>query len=145
MASMARLDAFAHGAICALRARGVKREDIARAVRKKDGKHPHLRAVDAVLAKHRADPEWRGDDSRAGGRPRALTLEQRQQLIQLVFAERGKAKVTIPYCRRRLPFLRQVGKDTVRRELLRAGLAYLRRRRKISIPVEFRTTPRKTL
>ena len=69
---MARLDAFARGAICALRAAGAKRDDIAKKVRKKDGKRPSLRAVDAVLAKHKEDPSWRGDDSRAGGRPRAL-------------------------------------------------------------------------
>ena len=100
MKSTARLDAFARGAICALRAAGAKREDIARTVRKKDGKRPHLRAVDAVLARHRADPDWRGEDSRAGGRPRLLTQEQRQQLLELVFKERGSAKVTVPYCQR---------------------------------------------
>ena len=37
MASTARLDAFARGAICALRAPGGKRSDIAKSVRKKDG------------------------------------------------------------------------------------------------------------
>ena len=37
MASTARLDAFARGAICALRATGAKRLDIAKIVRKKDG------------------------------------------------------------------------------------------------------------
>ena len=57
---MARLDAFSCDAICALRATGANREDIARAFRKKDGKHPHLRAADAVLTKHRANPEWMG-------------------------------------------------------------------------------------
>ena len=56
MASMARLDAFARGAVCALRVEGKKREDIVKKVRKKDGKRPSLRAVDAALAKHHADP-----------------------------------------------------------------------------------------
>ena len=37
MASTVRLDAFAHGAICALRATGAKRSDIAKSVRKTDG------------------------------------------------------------------------------------------------------------
>ena len=59
MGPMARLDAFSRDAICALRATGAKREYIARAFRKKDGKHSHLRAADAVLAKHRVNPEWR--------------------------------------------------------------------------------------
>ena len=130
MPSAARLDAFARGAICALRAAGAKREDITRRVRKKDGKGPTIRSVDAVLAKHRADLHWRGKDARAGGRPRLLTAGERQQLLEFVFEERGEAKVAVPYCRRRLPFLRKVGKDSVRRELLRAGLAYLKRRQK---------------
>ena len=40
MANMARLDAVASGTICALWQAGVKREDIARKVRKNDGKRP---------------------------------------------------------------------------------------------------------
>ena len=59
-------------------------------------------------------------------------------LLNLVLAERGKAKVTVPYCRRRLPFLRKVSENTVRRELFAAGLAYLRRRGKTAVPKEFR-------
>ena len=45
------MDASARGAICALRVAGAKRDDIAKTVRKKDGKRPCLRAVDKVLAK----------------------------------------------------------------------------------------------
>ena len=89
---MARLDAFARGAICALRAAGAKREDIAMSVRKKDGQRPHIRAVDAVLAKHKEDPDWRGEDSRAGGRPQVLTKADRDELLKLVISQRWKAK-----------------------------------------------------
>ena len=138
MRSSARMDSFTRGAICGMQAAGATRPEIARRVRKKDGKRPTVRAVDAVLAKHRAEPSRHGEDSRAGGRPPVLTVQQRQQLLKLVFAERGKAKVNVPYCRRRLLFLRNVCKDTVRRELLRAGLGYLRRRRKTAVPEEFR-------
>ena len=67
MGSMARLDAFSCDAICALRATGAKRECISRAFRKKDGKHSHLRAADAVLAKCRANPEWGGTARELGG------------------------------------------------------------------------------
>ena len=49
MASMARLDAFARGAIRALRQAGVKREDVAKKVRKKDGKRPS--SAQALLAR----------------------------------------------------------------------------------------------
>ena len=88
MASMARLDAFALGVICALRAAGAKREDIAKKVRKKDGKRPSLRAVDVVRTKHKEDRSWRGEDSRAGGRARVLSQKRRQQLLELVVADR---------------------------------------------------------
>ena len=50
----------------------------------------------------------RGEDSSAGGGPRLLTLTQAQELLQLEFAERGKAKVTVSYCREKLRFLRAV-------------------------------------
>ena len=138
MASMARLDPFTRGTIVGLRAAGVTRDDIVQRVKKKDGKRPTLRAVDSVLARHREEPAWRGEDSRAGGRPSLLTAKERKLLLNLVLAERGKAKVTVPYCRRRLPFLRKVSENTVRRELFAAGLAYLRRRGKTAVPKEFR-------
>ena len=98
-----------------------------------------MRAVDGVLAKKRELPNWQGEDSSAGGRPRLLTPTQAQQLLQLVFAERGKPKVTVSYCRKKLPFLPAVHEDTVRRALLRAGLAYLRSRCKTAVPPEWRT------
>ena len=107
-------------------------------MRKKDGTKPTLRAVDGVLAKKKRQPQWQGDDSSAGGRPRSLTLSQAQQLLQLVFKERGKARVTVSYCRWRLPFLREVAGETVRRALLHAGSAYLRRRGKTAVPQEWR-------
>ena len=138
MTSMARLDPFTRGTIVGLRAVGVTRDDIVQRVRKKDGKRPTLRAVDGVLARHREEPAWRGEDSRAGGRPPLLTAKERKLLLNLVLAERGKAKVTVPYCRRRLPFLRKVSESTVRRELFAAGFAYLRRRGKTAVPKEFR-------
>ena len=75
MASMARLDAFARGAIFALRAAGAKREDIAKKVRKKDGNRPSLRAVDVVLAKRKEDLNRRGEDSRTRSRPQVVNHE----------------------------------------------------------------------
>ena len=115
MRSAARVDPFTRGAICGVQAAGLTRPEIARCVGKKDGKHPTVRAVIAVLARHRVVPAWRGEDSRAGGRPPTLTAQQREKLMNMVFAERGKAKVTAQYCRRRLVFLRQDSEDTMRR------------------------------
>ena len=56
--SFSRLDPFVRGQIVGMRAAGAKREDIAKTVKKKDGRSPTIRAVDAVLAKHAGDPQW---------------------------------------------------------------------------------------
>ena len=68
---------------------------------RKDGTNPHIRAVDGVLAKKREDPNWRGQDSQAGGRPRALTQAQQKRLVALVFKFRGRAVVTTAFSKRR--------------------------------------------
>ena len=134
----ARLDAFARGQIWGMREAGVGRAEIRKKAKKTDGTRPTLRTVDAVLAKKASDPAWRGEDSSAGGRPRALTAAQSKDFLDLVFAERGKAKVTVSYCRQRLPFLWGVCRKTVQRELHHAGLEWLRRRRKTSVPKDWR-------
>jgi hypothetical protein len=133
-ASYARLDAFARGQICALRAVGTPRERICALVLKKDGSPPSIRAVDAVVDKKKIEPEWRGEDSSGGGRAFELSKVEVKALLALVYAERCKAIVTAPYCQKRLKFLRRVTAHTVRRYLHRAGLAWLRRRRKSWVP-----------
>lgn len=65
--SFSRLDPFVRGQIVGMRAAGAKREDIVKKVKKKDGRSPTIRAVDAVLAKHACDPQWHGGDSSAAG------------------------------------------------------------------------------
>ena len=52
------------------------------------------------------------------------------KLAQLVCKLRGKAKVTIPFCKKRLRFLREVGATTVGLALHRAGLRWMTRRLK---------------
>ena len=108
MGKHARLDAFARGQIVGLQQAGETRFEITRLVKKKDGKRPTLRTVDNVLRKKDKDPVWRGGDSRAGGRPPALSAGEVRQLVGLVFKERGKSVVTAAYCMKRLPFLRKV-------------------------------------
>ena len=100
--TFARLDQFTRGRIIGQREAGAKREDFAKRVKKKDGFSPTLCSIDSVLAKKAACPSWHGEGSCAGGRPRALTTHQSKQVVDLVFAERGKAKVTTPYCRMNL-------------------------------------------
>ena len=105
---------FVRGQAWGMREAGVECPEIRKKTRKKDGSNPTLQVSDAALAKKKADPEWRGEASGVGGRPRALTTAQLRALIDLVFAERGKAKATVPCCRDRLPFLREVTRKTVR-------------------------------
>ena len=49
---------------------------------------PALRAVDARLARHRAEPTRRGEGSTASGHPHALTAQERKLSVNLVLAER---------------------------------------------------------
>ena len=115
--SSARMDAWARSAISTLAGEGRSRSYICTKVAKKDGTRPHIRAVDAVLAKVRANPAWRGEDSQAGGRPRALTDSQRKQLVALVFKMRGRAVVTSAFCKRYLKFLRACARCAFRSPL----------------------------
>ncbi len=142
MGKYARLDAFTRGQIWGLRQAGKDRPQIRRLVKKKDGKHPTLRTVDNVLSKKKGDPSWHGENSSAGGRTPSLSAKEIRELTSLVFKERGKAVVTAPYCMKRLPFLRDVTKQTVRNALHAAGLAWLRRRQKAAVPKKY-LEPRK--
>ena len=74
--SSARLRPWDRGFICGMRRANAPRKVIQKDVKKSDGTHPTLRAVDAVLANEKRDPEYVGEDSRAGGRPRAISPAQ---------------------------------------------------------------------
>ena len=64
----ARMDVFARGQVCALADAGHAMADIRQRVEKQDQTHPSLRSVAEIVARHREDPSWRGEDSNAGGR-----------------------------------------------------------------------------
>ena len=64
-ASAARFNRFCRGRIVGQAEAGVPRDRIRRSVLKKDGAPASLRAINAVLAKACADPEWEGLDSGA--------------------------------------------------------------------------------
>jgi hypothetical protein len=103
-------------------------------VRKKDGTAVGLKAVDTVIAHKKEFPDWRGADSSAGGRPSAISEAQKQDLVDVVFAEKGRAVVTVKYCKRKLPFLRPLNNVTVCSYLHDAGLAWLTRPLKTAVP-----------
>ena len=101
---------------------------------KKDGAVVPLAAIDKTIARKAADPEWQGEESQAGGRPSALSDTEKKALVALVFKMRGKAVVTVPFCRRKLPFLKKVSVWCCRRALHDAALAWLGRRCKSWVP-----------
>ena len=83
--SWARFDTWARAEICTLREEGYAREDIRKRVKKTDGQPGHMNAIDGILAKKAECPEWRGENSVAGGWPRALTNSQLAELKNLGF------------------------------------------------------------
>ena len=133
--SYARLHVWDKGAIWALSVVNIPREKIAEIVAKTDGEPPSLRAIDEVIAHKRADPDWKGERENCGGRPEALDSAQKKELTALVFKQRGSHKVTVPFCKKRLPFLRKVCDNTLCSALWDAGLAYLTRKRKTYVPI----------
>ena len=133
-ASSARLDPFTRGVIWGMHLAGACREDIKKHAVKKDGSTPQMNAIDKVISRKTAYPEWMGQDSSAGGRPQALSEKQKKMLVNLVFKARGKAMVTVTYCRKQLPFLKKVSTRCCQRALGEAGLAWLGRRCKSWVP-----------
>jgi hypothetical protein len=122
--SRARLDAFARGVIWGMHLGKLKREDMQKHLVKKDGTRPTLGCIDKVIGHKTADPAWRGEESRAGGRPYALSDKQKKLLVKFVFKHRGRVIVTVSYCRRKLKFLKKVGVSSVERALHGAGFCY---------------------
>jgi hypothetical protein len=132
--SFARLDAFSRGRIVGQQEAGASMAKIAKTVRRKDGSASTLRAVQGVVMKFAEDSAWRGEESSAGGRPLLLTEAEHAKLRASVFKDRGRVVVTDPYCQRRLHFLHEVSKGTVRDALHRIGLAPPTRRVKSVVP-----------
>ena len=64
---------FARGMIWGMHVAKAPREDICKEVVKKDKTPPSIFAVDQVIAHMKVSPDWRGEDSKAGGRPGKLT------------------------------------------------------------------------
>ena len=124
------LDAFARGVIWGMRLAGMSRADMAEHVQQLDGRAAPVNAIDRVIAKKRASPEWRGEErAREGGRPQAASAAAQVALRKMVFKERGGHKVTVSFCKKRLPALRRVSDDSAERHLHSAGLKWLTRRR----------------
>ena len=86
----------------------VPREEIVKRVTKTDGAHPKLHAVDMIIKKKKDNPAWHGQASENVGRTEVLSEGQKKQIVDVVFKNRGKAKVTVSFCKKTLPWLRKV-------------------------------------
>ena len=136
--SYARLDPFTRGVIWGMHIGEVPRQEMLKHVRKTDGSKLQIANLDQVIAHRKANPNWNGESSNggAGGRPLELSEKECQDIVDLVFRERGRAKVTVNFCKKTFPKIRRVSNQTVERVLHRAGFKYLTRRLKWFVPAE---------
>ena len=65
-ATYSRMDVWARGVIWGMSLMGASREQICECALKKDGTQPTARAIDDVLARKKAEPEWRGEEVSVG-------------------------------------------------------------------------------
>ena len=89
--------------------------DIAKLVRKTDGERGNARAIRAIIAHARNEPEYDGADSSAGGRPRTLTPAEELTLSTFMVDEVGIARVSIPCCKKKILFFRRLSNEAVRK------------------------------
>ena len=129
-ASGFQLDEFTRGRIVGQFEAGAKPKTIAAQVSKTDRSKPKLSCVYKTINKFKLIKNWRGKRKEGSGRPGLLTDDQKDDILDLVIEERGKAVVTARFIRQRMPALRKVSRQTIYRALHEAGLAYLRRRKK---------------
>lgn len=127
--SFARLSPLAKGRIIGMREAGTERKDIAKQVKKKDGRSPSILAVDNVLGRFKEQPDWDGIEEReAGGRPRDLSPRQEAQILKILLQDVGKLVVSATHVKSSLPDIRSIPDRTIQRTFERLGYAYLYRR-----------------
>jgi hypothetical protein len=113
---------------------GAPTRDIVAGVRKSDGSRPQPRTIQRVIKKAKTHARWKGEREKGSGRPCVLNDTRKAQIVKLVFRHRGGAVVSTAFCRKKLRFLRRVGRKVIASALQDAGLAWLRRRKKRLVP-----------
>ena len=133
--SSAHFTPFVQGAIYAFFLAGWTYQEIADEVEKVDGTNPCQQSVASVVKQvsENGGMQW-GPDKSDVGRPRQTTDALDKAIVKLVFKHRGSTVVTAKYVRKTIKAARDVSTRTVRRRLVEAGLAYLRRRDKSLVP-----------
>ena len=131
------LSTFAKGEIIG-RARHETKGEIAKSTKKSNGAPVTERQVFRILATADELRARSGERAVGSGAPRKISAAQQDKLVKLVFKERGSARVTVPHCKQKLPFLRTLSDTCVREALHNAGLLWLRRRRKVYMKPDYR-------
>ena len=88
-ASSARLSVWTRAVIWGMHLANMPRADMRQYVKKKDDTPVGLHAIDDVIARKTHDTSWEGEDSSAGGRPRALSPMQEKLLLKLSSCSRS--------------------------------------------------------
>ena len=131
LSTMSHLGPFELGQIKAHLYHGLSGAEIARILKKPDGKSEWKKqAIYNAIDKLAENPSWRGEREEGSGAPRKTTKAQDKALERYVVKNRGKAKVTVQVLRRAFPWTRNVGNTLLEERLHEAGLVWLRRRRK---------------
>ena len=134
--------AFELGQIFAHQHHGLNAAEISRIVlkpgatkkSKKQHKHFSHTGISDAMTKLAENPKWRGERKKGSGRKRTTTAAFDAEVVKVLFADRGKRKVTLPYLQRVVPNAQQHSKKVLARCLHDAELKKLRRRRKIIVP-----------
>jgi hypothetical protein len=136
--SHARLTPAMRNRIIGMKLAGATRDMMRKKSRKTDGTMPSLRAVGGVVGRFTADPDWDGEDSSAGGRPRLLTTQQEKSIMKILERDVGKFVVTARYVKKKLPELRSIRDQVIQQTFGRQGYAYRDRRGKAAIADEYK-------
>lgn len=135
-----RLSPYLRGIVFGMSLTGASVADILAEVCKQDGSRVSQQGVRDCIAtcKSHGGIFWNGELSAEthAGRPRKTTIAEDNAIKRLVVQNRGKAKVTVAFVRKKLPKLRSVSASLVERRLGEAGFAFLMRRKKSIVTAE---------
>ena len=138
LVAMYQLSPFEVGQIKAHMHHGCNAEAIRHLVTKADGKSLWThQAISDTMRRIEDDRKWRGERTVGSGRKRKTRESDDKIVAREVFKRRGSTKVTVAYLKKKFPRLRDLNDQTVANRLYEAGLAWLRRRRKMLVPTKY--------
>ena len=111
---------------------------ISELVLKPDGETLYsVQAINDAMSKIQKKPAWKGERKAGSGRKRETSKEQDKTIVREVFRNRGRARVTVAFLKKKFLWLRAFSNFLVEDRLHKAGLEYLRRRRKTLVPKKY--------